>query len=349
MMLLLFIALLSSAAFVALYEERLGKEKWYIFIAFAIWMILMCGFKPIGMDPDSEVYLEHFEDIDNPYLVILVEFSYLIISQFLKSLVNDVHIVFLFYAILAVSLKFVAIKRICKPFLFLPLVVYIGDIFVLQDMIQIRASVASGLFLLSIKPFSEGNKKQGILLLLSALVFHYSSIVLFVVLFFSNKPIGIKGRWILASLVPIGIALFVLQANILTTLPIPYISNKIEAYQTIKDQGRFDEISLFNVFVWTRIFVFLYVLYFYDTISEKFPYLSLVLKIMGLSIISFFALSSLPIFSERVNELFGIVEILLFPCIYYTIQPRNIAKLHIFVLAFFAMAYRFFYLELFKF
>lgn len=347
-MLLLFISLLMFAIFSSFIEERLGKGKWYLYITFCIVMILIAGLKPIGMDPDSEVYEEHFNDIDNPYLVLFVEFSYITISQLLKSIVDDVHIVFLFYAILAVSLKFYAIRKI-SPFLFLSLVIYIGNFYLLQDMIQIRGSVASGLFLLSIKPFGDGKKWLGLLLLLLALFFHYSSFVLFIVLFFSNKPLTRKWRIALSSLVPIGIVLFILQANLLTSLPIPYIENKIEAYQTIKDQGRFDEISLFNAFVWVRIIVFLYVLYFYDTISDKFKYLPLVLKIMGVSIFSFFALSSLPIFSERVNELFGIVEILLFPCIYYTIKPANIAKFHICFIALFSMAYRFFYLELFQF
>ena len=47
---------------------------------------------------------------------------------------------------------------------------------------------------------------------------------------------------------------------------------------------------------------------------------------MGMSLFTFPALSSLPVLSFRVSELYGISEIILFTSIYYTIRPAWLAK-----------------------
>ena len=100
----------------------------------------------------------------------------------------------------------------------------------------------------------------------------------------------------------------------------------MEMYQDLKDQGFFDEINVFNLVFLVNIAIYLYLLYMYDIIKEHSPYLSIILKMMGLSVFCFVALSSLPVLAFRVSELYGIVEIVLFTNIYYTIRPAWLSK-----------------------
>lgn len=348
-MLFLFLSLMAFAILLVYLEDYFPKEgKFGLYVTLCIALILTTGLKPIGFDNDSDVYESIFNSTEKPSPSILVEYSFIWISNLLKNIHDDIHIVFLFYAILAVCIKFYSIYRL-TPLVSLALVIYIGNFYLLHDCIQIRASVASAFFLLSIKPFSDGRKWLGAIWLLIALFFHYSSLILFVVLLLSNKPLSIVWRIALACLVPIGLFMFVMHINPIASLPIPYIEEKLTTYEELKNKGIFDEISIFNVLVWMRIIIFLYALYFYNIIYEHCKYLPLILKIMGISIFSFFALSSIPILSERVNELFGIVEILLFPCIYYTIRPESAAKAIVCLIAVATMFYRLFRLHTFVF
>lgn len=348
-MLFLFLSLMAFAILLVFVEDYFPKEgRFGLYVALCLALILTAGLKPVGFDNDSDVYENLFNSAEKPSASILVEYSFIWISTLLKNIYDDIHIVFLFYALIAVSIKFYAIQKL-TPLVSLALIIYIGNFYLLHDCIQIRASVASAFFLLSIKPFSEGRKWIGAIWLLIALFFHYSALMLFIVLFLSNKPLSFTWRIALACLVPIGMLFFVMHIDLITSLPIPYIQEKVSTYEELKNKGIFDEISLFNVLVWMRIVVFLYALFFYDTIVAYCKYLPLILKIMGISIFSFFALSSIPILSERVNEMFGIVEILLFPCIYYTIKPENAAKALVCSIAIATMLYRLFRLHTFVF
>ena len=213
----------------------------------------------------------------------------MLVLEITRLLTDDVHFLFLFYAIIGITLKFYAIQRL-STFLFLPLVIYFGNFFILHDYIQIRVSVASAFLLLSIIPLSQGKKGQGALCFLAAAFFHYSAIVLFLILFFNNKPLTTTWKLFLLSIVPVGVLLFFLHLDFVSFLPIPFFQEKAEMYQQLVDQGLFEETSLKSPFIWTKTAALFYILYYYDYIQERCPYLPLILKITGLSLISFFAL-----------------------------------------------------------
>lgn len=324
-MIYLFVILLLFVVFLSFSEDYLGKDNKYVYIGLCVLLIFIAGFRPVGLDPDSESYEEIFNNIDSSRTETLVEYSFILISESLKTIIDNIHIVFFFYAFIAISLKFVAIRQLSE-FYYLPIVIYLGNYFILHDYTQVRISVASGFMLLAIRPIANGKKLQAMVFLLCALFFHYSSLILFLLLFFNNKPLTRRWKIILISIVPVGILLFLAHADLITFIPIPFIQNKLEIYRTLSEYGIFEEVSLKSPFLWLRTAILLYVLYFYDTIKEHCPYLPVLLKTMGLSLFFFFAFSSIPVLSGRVYELFGIVELILFPTIYYTMKPSYIAK-----------------------
>jgi hypothetical protein len=244
----------------------------------------------------------------------------LFFSEIVKGFTDDVHYLFLIYAILGITIKFYALRQL-SPWYFLPLAIYFGNYFILHDFIQIRAAVASGMLLLAIKPLSEGNKKRAIVYFLIANVFHYSSFAFYPILFFSNNLSKIW-KYILIGITPIGVVMFLLHYDFISALPIPYIQDKIEMYKALTERGIFEELTLKNLFIWIQYAIILYSLYFYDTILEKCPALPLLLKITAYSMACFFVFSSIAVVAARLHELLGVVELALFPCVFYTIRPQ---------------------------
>lgn len=288
-------------------------------------LILFTGMKPIGFDADSITYEDLFfnADAENPNL--LTEPSFLFIANLCKLIANDVHVLFFIYASIAISIKFYSIK-LNSEYLFLPLIIYFGNYFILHDYTQVRVSVASAFLLLSIHPLANGNKKKTALCLLCALLFHYSSMVLFIILFFGNKTLSKAWKTALLCMIPIGIVMFILKLDLITSIPFETVQKKVEMYRLLTDNGTFEPLSLKSPFLWTKILMMVYGIVFYDTIYERCPILPLLLKINGLSILFFFAFSTIPVLGGRIHELFGVVEILLFPTIFNTIRPTWAAK-----------------------
>ena len=303
--LLLFIIIVS----LIFLEDYLGDYKKYAYWGLCIIMIVFSAFRTIGVDPDSENYEGIFKSIENdPKL--LVEYSYYVITQIVRIFTDDVHYLFLIYAILGITIKFYALRQL-SPWYFLPLVIYFGNYFILHDFIQIRAGVASAMLLLAIKPLSKGNKKRAIVYFLIANVFHYSSLAFYPILFFSNNLSKIW-KYALIAIIPVGAVLFMLRLDFLSILPIPYIQDKLEIYKALTERGFFQELTLKKLSIWIQYAIILYSLYFYDTIHEKCTALPLLLKITAYSMAFYFALSSVTVVAGRLQELLGIVELAVF-------------------------------------
>lgn len=345
MVILLFIILLVVVAF-SFIEEYAEEYKSNVYIFIGIVLILFAGCKAVGFDNDSENYEMYFLHYDDPMLSLTVEYSFLLLSEIFNSFTSDVHIMFFFYAGIGITLKMLAIKRLSNLW-FLPLIVYMGNYYILHDLTQIRAAIVSGIFLLALIPIAEGRKKVAALLILIGCLFHYSTIALFPALLLNNKEMSEKERIAWASLVPIGFIIYFLHISIFTQIPIPYIGDKIELYQELSEKGIMgDEINVFNAVYLVTCLTYLYILLFYDVVKEHNKYLPLMLKCSGISVFAFTAFSSLPVLAFRVCELFGIVQIIIFSNIYYTIKPGWLGKLAVAVVGITLFLVNAFYAEI---
>ena len=304
-------------------EEYMGVYRKYVYGVVCIVLILFSGFRPMGVDPDSAAYESMFLSRSGTSKI-LIEHSFLMFVQFIRTFSDDVHVLFLFYAILGIGIKFYALRRL-SPWYFLPLVIYFGNYYIIHDYIQIRAGVSSAMLLLAIKPLTDGNRKNAFFCFLIATLFHYSSLVFFPILFLSNE-ISKTWRYILIGIAPVGVLLFILHLDFFSAIPIPYLQDKIEMYRSLTETGVFEELSLKNPFIWIQYIIIIYSLCFYDTIHEFCPSLPLLLKITAYSMACFFAFSSISVVASRLHDMLGVVEIVLFSCIIYTIRPDYYGK-----------------------
>ena len=312
-------------AFFAIFEDKLSSFKWVIYALVCVCLVLLAGFRPVGIDNDSINYELYFFKYDNPLFENTVEPSFRFISGFLYKNFKDVHSIFIVYALFGVSLKLIAFRKLTQH-TYLALSIYICTYYILHELTQIRIGISSGLLLLAIVEICNERRKNACGLFLIALLFHYSSIMLFPILFMSNKDFSFKEKYFWSGLVIAGYGFYFLHIG-LATLPIPYIADKLQAYEELKQEGFIDEVNVFNIVFLVKIAIFYYIMYFYDIIKKQNNYLPFMIKMESISLFSFTALSTLPVLSFRVSELFGIVEIILYTNILYTIRPNLFGKI----------------------
>lgn len=331
------IGIFTATVFFALFEEKIIKYRTPLYIFIFFLLVLVAGFREIGIDPDSIDYENAFLYPDSPNLINSFEYSFILISRIINTFTNDVHILFLFYALLGVGLKMYAFRKISSIY-FLPLLIYISYYYVLHECIQIRTGVLSGLLLIAIYQIGENHKWKGLFLLLLGCFFHYSAIILFPIIFLSNNEMSKNERkkWVIIVFASyliyyIGIT-FVFDYFVY----LPYIGSKIEAYKTLTEMGNaMAHINIFGPQQLFTIFLFLYIIYFYDTIKIYNIYLPLLIKMFAIGLIVYIIFSFLPVFSSRVSLLFEVVTIILYSNIYYTIRPKWAAIGVIFILGLF--------------
>lgn len=337
----LIIFLFAVLVILSFLEDYLGRYKLPIYLFFALILIVVAGLREVGLDPDSENYENMFMYNYSSETADKVEPSYLIISSFLSLFSNDVHSLFLFYALLGVSLKFIAFRQLSR-FWFVPILVYICYYFEFHEMMQIRTGVLSAMLLLSIKPLADRNKKQAFIYFLIGTLFHYSGLVLFPFLFVSNEISSRTSKILWGVLIPVGYLFYFYGFNILLNFSteIPYIGEKLAFYQTATEKGILSAtVNLKSPLLLFTIFIFYYLYWFYDTIVEEDKYFPLMMKIFAMSIFSYIALANFPVLAQRINLLLKVVIIILFTDITYTIKPRWAALSIVFLVSFIFLNY----------
>ena len=323
----------------AFVERYLGRYKLPIYICIGLLLVLLAGLREVGIDPDSENYDMTYRNYYTASASEGVEFSYILFSSILNMISDDVHILFLCYALLGLSLKFVAF-RVCSELWFFPVLVYLGFYYELHEMTQIRTGVLSGLFLLSIKPLAEGKKLSYILFIALGAFFHISALILLPFVFISNKNISFKESFFWALLIPFGYFVYFFANTILIQIDLPYIGSKLAAYQTATEHG-VSQVQI-NVFSPRQLFttmIYYYLLYFRNTIAAYNKYFPLMFKIFAFGILAFTTLGFLPVLAERVSFLCQVVNIILIANLYYTIRPRWAGSLLVLLVSFVYLNY----------
>lgn len=323
----------------AFIEKYLGKYKLPIYIFIGVLIVLLAGLREVGIDPDSENYERAYRNYYTAGASEGVEFSYILISGILNIFSNDVHLLFICYALMGVCLKFVAFRSYSSLW-FLPVLVYLGFYYELHEMTQIRTGVLSGLFLLSIKYLAEGKKKAYILFIAVGAFFHISALLLLPFIFISNRNISLTSSLFWALLIPFGYFIYFFSSTILIQIDLPYIGTKLATYQAATEKGISQvQINVFSPRQLFTTFIYYYLLYFRNTITVFNKYFPIMLKISAIGLLSFTVLGFLPVLAERVSYLFLIVNIILISNLYYTVKPTWAGNLLVFLVAFVYLNY----------
>lgn len=312
-----------------LYLPRYEQMKRIFFVFIGICLIANSGLRG-PVDNDYAGYVKYYTYVEDGFAV---EPTFYLISYIIKNILFD-NIIFLFliYAILGVTLKMIAIKQLTELW-FLSLLIYLSFFYVLQDMTQIRAGVATGMLLLCIKPLFERNFKRFILYATIAVMFHYSAILILPLWFLRPVKINVI---LYGSLIPIAYCFHFLDisfSRLLPLIPVDAIQSKAQLYIDITKNMQSEGTNVFNIIQVLKCLLSFLFLWKINLITIHNKYAPLLLKIYILSAVFFLLFSDISGFGFRGSELLGIVEIILIPLIVYIFYPLRWASFFLIIIA----------------
>ena len=322
----LLFAILLAIVVLAFFEDEEMQSRGWLLIVLATVLTLFVAFRPAGIDNDYNSYLGYYK-YPSGVAALLTEPTFKMINGLARFLEAPL-LLFIIYAFLAVPLKVYAIKRL-SPYWYLSILLWFTHLFVIQEMTQIRVAVSTGIFLFSLPLLAEGDKKRFFLCLVFAVLFHYSALALLPLILIGNKYLSRRFRCLLIVL-PIAVYAFPFAGmEMLKWIPIPFIQQKLQMYEELMvyEGGVWADINIYNAMALVRLFAYYVLIWRYDYLKEKYPYMPMLLKVFCYSICVYVGLSFLPPIAMRVEEFIAIIDCILFPLLAVLIRPHWLGRL----------------------
>ena len=250
------------------------------------------------------------------------EVSYYLISRIVNYLFGTPVLLFFIYAVLSVTIKYNAISKLTE-FVFPSLLIYFSYFFILHDVTQIRAAVASAFVLMSITTIPERKKYNFFVFSFMAILFHYSALIILPLILLSHKRI----QKIYYFMIPLGFLLWSLNINISRIISLIDFEPIRIKYQTYLQLAENENVNLHNLVFIARILFCYVLLWKWEYLAEKSMYSTILIKVYIISIFALIVFSDIPTLAFRVSELFGIVEIILLPYILWIVKGRTLSKI----------------------
>lgn len=323
----------SVVAVLSEYASKNFKKASYSLIF--ILLVILAVFRDGNIMPDYKMYLDLFKSIDAGTNNYPIEFSYIILVKISNFIYKGNFLFFLaLYAVLGVGLKLYLINRYSIN-QFYSLVLLICNFYLIQDLVQIRASVAIGLIYLGTFQLLDNKKKPFVVLILLASFFHFTSIVYLLSYYFSGRRFS-KWKFILFIVFAyifsfFGYKLLEVMVNI---IPLSYVQLKLIGYLS-GDRVSSLGINVFGIFIISKIILFLILLYFQHRLnSVTYNFL---LKMYCSGILIYVGLSGVPDVAVRLSYVFFFSEIFLIPMMMLKVKPRIISNLLIIFFSYFLL------------
>ena len=219
--------------------------------------------------------------------------------------------VFFIFAIVGISIKFYAIKGMTTAY-YTSLLLYMANVFIIHDLIQIRCGIAVGLLLWAIKFKCDGANGNFWISAVLAVLFHYQALVIFP-LFFLSPTNPHKFLYVFGVLFSYALAL----SGIGLATYVQLIGG--ESYAALFEHyvDKEDAVNLFNVVQLMKLFTFVIVMLNIEQLASVSKYAVMLMKVYALSICSLPLLADIPAAGFRISEFFQTVEILLVPMLVF--------------------------------
>lgn len=285
------------------------KQKELILSFLVVLLIIISGFRG-NIDKDHQLYLDMYRAcLDGTYPG---EISFYLISWLVYYVFDNTTFIFLIYAILGVTLKAYAIRKLSE-FWFCSILIYFSLYFLLHEMTQIRIGVAAGFILLSIPYIYKKNFKLFLLFVSAAFIFHYSSAVIIPFYFMNRNRISV----FYYLLIPFAFLLYLFHINIVSVIQIINIEHITAKYITYKALAEVDRINLFNAILIMRYVFIIILLWKWKVLADKNKYAVLLIKFYIMSCFMLIILSDIPAIAFRISEIFAVVEFIVIPFFIY--------------------------------
>ena len=299
------------------FKEKDQQNKYYIFICYIL--ILIAGLRSESVSQDYAEYKLLFKEA-SAYPLNRLEPMFFLIRYIPFYILGGFSFFFFLYAAWGVLLKTIAIKKMSEH-IFLSLLFYYVHFFLLHEMTQIRAGVATGFILLMIKELVNRNKINATFLYILAILSHFSAIICFFIFFLNREKIDSLKY---AFLFPLGLGVYMLHLDplsIISHFNLGVISVKINTYKELLLQGQYDTIKIFNVQFIFHILTSYSFLFLNHFRLIKNQYAPLLIKVHIFALFIYITMVNLPVIAFRISELLFVTEIILLPNLLYLMKP----------------------------
>ena len=288
-------------------HESFAKSiRIYLFLVISFLLIIIPTFLPLGFSPDSLNYYATINLSPSQFDFISFEPFYWLIVRINQILFNGSWTSYLlFFSFIYVILSVYLIKKYSiSPFI--SLIIFVLLFYPIFGLIQIRDGVSMAFVWWAFFDLMEGKKIRFIIKIIIATLFHYASIIFFLVLFLNKKRINRKFYFLLPIIGLIlgqyafSLGFFQLIINYLPD----FLKFKAQEYLYL---ARYEpEIHILNTYS-----LFVIMVYYFSLVNFRLDkYFITFIKIIGFSIFFWFSLKTIPVFSFRVsNDFFYIFSI----------------------------------------
>ena len=308
-----YLVILSLCVLVAFFYKQKNLA-----MAFATLVFILFAGSRLNIDNDYAMYKAffrtNFRSLKDFYnLRIPVEYCIFLVNKTVRIFFNDskdlVNSGFMLFAFLGVSTKMLAIKKYSANFV-LSIILYATYLFFMQEMTTIRAGVASGIFLLSLKFLINKQYVKYFLFICMAFVFHSSSIVFVLAALLISLNLKIKYYYYALA---VSFLIIIFNQNIIQILFLDRIFPRVAIYLEVLKWSKEDELNIFNFKILISVLFFIIFAYNYKKMQHE-RWFEILFRLHIFSLIIFFALSNTAmVFSARSFDLFSVIQILLFP------------------------------------
>ncbi len=310
-------------------NPRKGRYENILFVVSGVLLIALAALRGNGVDRDYNAYVVWIESVQpvtyyfsHPAELFQKDPAFVAIASLVNTFFKGGTIlVFAIMAALGVSLKLAAVKRI-SPYILICVIAYYSNYYLVQEMTQIRAGVASGFILMSISEIYRRNPVMYSVYMLCAAAFHYSALV-FVPLYFINPHtlnVKLYGIIIIISFLICAFKIDIIPVfNIFGDNP---LTERFIYYKSIFQNGFATRFKPLNMFLMARLGFCAFLLSKWQHLKTMDRYSALIIKIYLISIVVYLIFPTQPVFAVRFRDLIGVVEIFILTYVMYLINEK---------------------------
>lgn len=317
------------------------KNKFLPFLFLVFILILFAGLRD-NIDNDFYNYSEIFKNTrgisfkqlldSSTYLDSHIELGYRVINYIVSCLTSNYHIIFLFSALLSISVSGFVIFKL-SPYPFVSLLLYLSHNLLLRDMMQIRSGIACSICFLALYFLLKKNFLNSFFSILVGSTFHLVSISYIIFFFISKLNLFYNKKFlILMFCFAIVLSLLFPLGNIFKIITFGDNFVKLSGYA---NNDYFQSLSFWNPVNIKNIFISLICLLNYKTLKEKISGFNLMFLSYFIGVVWWLLFIDFGIVAGRVATVFTSVEIILIPVlIKYFFERNGILKFALFFLLF---------------
>jgi hypothetical protein len=296
--------------------------KKIIFFIIGFLMFFIASFR-YG-DRDYINYIKYYEWINpinefNYHELQNVEFGYVLLNSIYKYFNLDYIFIFITISFLSLGLFLNYIKD--YKYKFSALLIYFSHLYLLRDLMQIRAGLSANILLYSYRYIQDRKFTPFITIIFFASLFHYAALI-FIPFYFLFPWLIQKNRmlYILLSGFVLG---FILNQELLRAIFYKLGIDRINVYLSYGNQ-EFKELGLLNPVLIKNSMLFFMVYLKRDFLIQKIKKIDVYFISIGIASFWLSTFNNYSLFAGRTATFFSSIEIILLPAIFYIIPSKFI-------------------------